>query len=270
MVAPGAEEFLATTTPGPWLPPERTFAPLRGGDRCVPRRARAVVELAFEHEFGAAFVLGIGRFHQSVDDQLVTLFGLQMPGGPQSVGPLLRRQRRLGGCGRLGVRLEQPSDRPDPGSVDYTVTRAQVGGRRRHGRTAADRAGGDPGRREDIHDITTLDQGGHPRNGDARVRALQVEQRLRRSTGADRPGLDARFDVQVNQALPVAFAGTKWEVLVGLRNLFRDPTDPASVYDELLVVRPPKRVVGGVPGPLLTLRAGSRSGAHRSFTPPSF
>jgi hypothetical protein len=49
----------------------------------------------------------------------------------------------------------------------------------------------------------------------------------------------------VNQALPVAFAGTKWEVLVGLRNLFRDPTDPASVYDELLVVRPPKRLVGG-------------------------
>ena len=56
---------------------------------------------------------------------------------------------------------------------------------------------------------------------------------------------DARFGIQVNQALPVAFAGTKWEVLVGLRNLFRDPTDPASVYDELLVVRPPKRLVGG-------------------------
>jgi hypothetical protein len=27
--------------------------------------------------------------------------------------------------------------------------------------------------------------------------------------------------------------------------LFRDPNDPASVYDELLVVHPPKRVVGG-------------------------
>jgi hypothetical protein len=35
-------------------------------------------------------------------------------------------------------------------------------------------------------------------------------------------------------------------VLVGVRNFFRDPTDPASVYDELLVVRPPKRLVGGV------------------------
>ena len=59
------------------------------------------------------------------------------------------------------------------------------------------------------------------------------------------PGLDARFDVQVNQGLPFGLAGTKWEVLVAVRNVFRDPSDPGSVYDELLVVRPPKRVVGG-------------------------
>jgi hypothetical protein len=43
----------------------------------------------------------------------------------------------------------------------------------------------------------------------------------------------------------MTIAGTKWEVLIGLRNLFRDPADVASVYDELLVVRPPKRLVGG-------------------------
>jgi hypothetical protein len=49
----------------------------------------------------------------------------------------------------------------------------------------------------------------------------------------------------MNQALPVGFAGTRWELLVGVRNLFRDPTDPASVYDELLVVKPPLRLVGG-------------------------
>ena len=29
MVAPGAEEFLSTPGVGPWLPPERTFSPLR-------------------------------------------------------------------------------------------------------------------------------------------------------------------------------------------------------------------------------------------------
>ena len=42
------------------------------------------------------------------------------------------------------------------------------------------------------------------------------------------------------------FGSTRWEVLVGVRNLFRDPQGRRSVYDELLVVRPPKRVIGGV------------------------
>jgi hypothetical protein len=31
-----------------------------------------------------------------------------------------------------------------------------------------------------------------------------------------------------------------------VRNMFRDPSDITSIYDELLVVRPPKRVIGGV------------------------
>jgi hypothetical protein len=63
-----------------------------------------------------------------------------------------------------------------------------------------------------------------------------------------KPALDSRFDVQVNQALPfMPFSGAaRWEVLVGLRNLFRDPNDVGSIYDELLVVHAPKRVIGGV------------------------
>ena len=36
-------------------------------------------------------------------------------------------------------------------------------------------------------------------------------------------------------------------MLVGVRNFFHDPAvDGQSVYDELLVVRPPKRIVGGL------------------------
>jgi hypothetical protein len=68
----------------------------------------------------------------------------------------------------------------------------------------------------------------------------------RRTQDTSDSGFDARFDVQVNQALPFGVGNTKWEVLLGIRNLFRDPNDPASIYDELLVVRPPKRVVGGL------------------------
>jgi hypothetical protein len=76
----------------------------------------------------------------------------------------------------------------------------------------------------------------------------RINNAFARGTDPEASPLDYRFDVQVNQALPfMPFSGTaKWEVLVGVRNLFRDPADMVSLYDELLVVRPPKRVIGGV------------------------
>src|SRR4030095_11983402 len=62
------------------------------------------------------------------------------------------------------------------------------------------------------------------------------------------PGIETRFDVQVYQGLPfLAFTKANWELVFAVRNLFRESRDGAvSIYDELLVVRPPKRVVGGV------------------------
>jgi len=57
----------------------------------------------------------------------------------------------------------------------------------------------------------------------------------------------ARFELQLNQSLPfLAFTNARWEALVAVRNMFYDAADGASVYDELLVVRPPTRVLGGV------------------------
>ena len=59
--------------------------------------------------------------------------------------------------------------------------------------------------------------------------------------------LDGRFDVQVRQSLPfMNFSNARWEMLLAVRNFFRDASCDQSLYDELLVVRPPKRVVGGV------------------------
>jgi hypothetical protein len=37
-----------------------------------------------------------------------------------------------------------------------------------------------------------------------------------------------------------------WEMLVAVTNLFRDDMIDSSVYDELFVVEPPKRLLGGV------------------------
>jgi hypothetical protein len=66
----------------------------------------------------------------------------------------------------------------------------------------------------------------------------------------ERPGFDGRFDVQVRQSLPfMNFSNARWEMLLAVHNFFRESSADQSIYDELLVVHPPKRVVGG-----LTLR----------------
>ena len=69
----------------------------------------------------------------------------------------------------------------------------------------------------------------------------------RQTPEAQEPGFDARFDIQVNQSLPfMGFTSADWEVLVAVCNMFRDVVGERSVYDELLVIRPPKRILGGV------------------------
>src|SRR5207249_3035542 len=66
------------------------------------------------------------------------------------------------------------------------------------------------------------------------------------STSAAAP-IDARFDVQVRQSLPfMDFSSAKWEMLVAVRNFFRETAPDQSIYDEVLVVHPPKRIVGGL------------------------
>jgi hypothetical protein len=101
---------------------------------------------------------------------------------------------------------------------------------------------------ERVHDITTTLETEIP----------QVETRVfavyRLSSGFARaavtefePGFAARFEVQVAQPLRfLDFTSAEWEALVAVRNLFRETVDGMSVYDELLVVRPPKRIVGGL------------------------
>ena len=249
MIAPGAEEFLLPSTQGPWLPPERTFSPLRPStDPSNMRVERArTLGFALEHEFKDASVVSVQRFFQSVDDQLVTLFGLNLPGGPDAAAHYFVAS--AGGVDADGwsFRLSNTSNPRFKGAIDYSITHTQW-----QGLTDVDRprpttrgAAWRPAS-EDLHDITTSVETAIPETATRLVVIYKVNTGYARVDQTQPgPGLDARFDVQLNQALPLAFAGTRWEVLVGVRNLFRDPTDPASVYDELLVVRPPKRVVGG-------------------------
>jgi hypothetical protein len=249
MVAPGAEEFLSTNAPGPWLPPERTFAPLSSpGDPANLRVERArTLDFGIEHAFKDASVVSVQRVFQRVDDQLITVFGLHLPGGPDTAGHYFVAS--AGGIDADGwtFRVSNAANPRLKGSIDYSITRArwQGGGDFTRSQGSTRPIAWRP-ESEDLHDITTSVETAIPETATRVVVVYKVNTGYARVDQTQPgPGLDGRFNVQLNQALPFDFAGTRWEILVGVRNLFRDPTDPASVYDELLVVRPPKRVVGG-------------------------
>jgi hypothetical protein len=52
--------------------------------------------------------------------------------------------------------------------------------------------------------------------------------------------------MQLRQGLPFMGGMGDWEILLGVRSLFRPTLDDRSMYDELLVVRAPKRLIGGL------------------------
>jgi hypothetical protein len=204
--------------------------------------------VGLEHEFKDASIVSVQRFVQRVDDQLVTLFGVSLPNGPDAVGHYFVAS--AGGVEADGwlVRVSNTSNSRVKGSIDYSITRThwQGAGDFEKARHSATRPISWRPESEDLHDITTSLETAIPETATRVIVVYKVNTGYARVDPAQPgPGLDARFNVQLNQALPFDFAGTRWEILVGVRNLFRDPTDPASVYDELLVVRPPKRVVGG-------------------------
>jgi Carboxypeptidase regulatory-like domain len=247
MVAPGAEEFLSRAAPGPWLPPERTFAPLTGPfDAMRVERARTV-GLGLEHEFANATVIGVERFFQTVDDQMVTLFGVAMDDQPASNGHYF--VATAGGFDADGwvIRASTPGHSRFRGSIDYTMTRARWLSRNDKEGVAELAPSVFRADVEDLHDVTTRLEADVPETSTRVFVLYKVNSAFVRSSDVyGLPGLDGRFDLQVNQAIPLDLAGTRWELLVGVRNLFRDPNDPASVYDEVLVVRPPRRLVGGL------------------------
>jgi outer membrane receptor protein involved in Fe transport len=248
MRAPGAEEFLPPQTGGPWIPPERTFSPIAGDEFRVERIRQ--LEVSFEREFQGSAVVSFRRFVEKVDDQLVTVFGAQAYGAPRSdVGHYL-----VGSAGAVdaegwGVKVASSSTRRLRGSVDYTLTRARWA----PDAVAAERVlrlspSAIRTDREDIHDVAMSGE------ADILETATRVFFYYRVSTGyarddeAPKPAVGGRFDLQVRQGLPfIPLRGSEWQVLLGIRDLFRDPLESSSsVYDELLVVRPPKRVIGGV------------------------
>jgi hypothetical protein len=249
--APGAEEFLPPSDTGIWLPPQRTFSALDPGRPLEAERSTRVA-VAIERDAAMATV-SIQGFHERVDGQLLTLLGADLPGQPTAkVGHYFvgsAGDATATGC-TAEVRAAWSSR--VRGSVAYSLTRAALA------------MPGDPVNllllapsairpaAENVHDVSTAIETNVPETS-TRVLVLyrmgNAFARQAASAGEDDTGgrLDSRFDVQVRQSLPfLNFTSARWEMLLAVRNFFRDAASEQTVFDELLVLRPPKRIVGGV------------------------
>ena len=244
--APGAEEFVPPST-GLWLPPERTFSPLSSARGFTPQEM-AHGEVAAEREWAGGLVTGVRAFRQTVDDQIVTLFGVVRPGAAAtSLGHYYVASAGDVGSSGWGVSVSRTLPARVRASVDYTNAHATWTRGSPDGPALALvalsilRDG-----TERIHDLTTSVESTVPVT-ETRVYAIYKINSQLADADAGTAGAGARFDVQVNQSLPfLNFSGAQWEMLLAVRSLFRDGLLDASIYDELLVMRSPKRVVGGV------------------------
>jgi hypothetical protein len=247
--APGAQEFLPPSRTE-YLPPQRTFSPL---SRSAGFRTEELdhFEIGVERLMTGA-TIRVRTFHEQIDDQLVTVFGLR---GADAEASAIGHYH-VGSAGGaditgFGLTFTHALLENVRGSVDYSIASAMWSAHPASRElTALERwvPGAIRSGREQIHDVTTSLQTEIPPT----ATRLEVVYKLNsafitQDGGIQRPGFDARFDVRVHQALPfMNFSTSQWEMLVAVRNLFHESLANASSYDELFVVRPPKRIVGGL------------------------
>jgi hypothetical protein len=248
VLAPGAEEFLPPTH-AQVLPPQRTFSPLTH-DGFIAEDLRHY-EVVVEQVFNGATV-AVRAFQQRVDNQLITVFGMRTAdAAPSELGHYF-----LASTGDVAVRgwglgITQDVAGIVRGTIDYSFAAADWNAndrrsdrRRLAGRLRSALREG----QENIHDLTSSIETVVPRTATRVFFVVKMNSSYIRDDGTeDRPGLDGRFDMQVTQGLPfLNLFRADWEMLVGVRNLFRETTLESSIYDELLVARPPKRLIGGI------------------------
>ncbi|MFB3855394.1 MAG: TonB-dependent receptor domain-containing protein [Vicinamibacterales bacterium] len=243
-LAPGAEEFAPPLAAGLWVPPARTFDSL---DRYASQRTRHF-EMAVERDVNSWNTVAVRGFYQRVDDQRAAIFGL----GPSVVSHY--SIVRVGDVDARGfsVGLSNSWLSRTRGTVTYGFTTADWSGRREDALLAIFAPSALRGSRERLHDLTTSLETELPAVDTRLVVLYRVNTAFSRQ---QQPGVEAaaapvfhgRFDLQVTQPLKfLDFTAANWQVLLAFRNLFREGAAFESVYDELLVISPPKRVVGGV------------------------
>jgi outer membrane receptor protein involved in Fe transport len=256
-MAPGAEEFMPRMDTGIWLPPQRTFSSLLNGRAMSPERTDHV-EVEVERDIASATV-SLRAFHQHVDDQLVTLFGIDTPGAPVAhVGHYFVHNSGDVDATGLSAGLRAAFAQRVHGAVAYSLVQARWSPSEDASYLLLVAPSAVRRQPEHIHDISASIETEVPETATRVLVLYRVSNGFAHQGAVPGPGgllpgsalepqIDSRFDVQVRQSLPfMDFSAAKWEMLVAVRNFFRDSAPDQSNYDELLVVRPPKRIVGGL------------------------
>ena len=251
MSAPGAEEFVPQAYGSLSLPPQRTFSAMVAGQPLEGQETRHL-GIALEQDI-ATFRVAVTHFRQNVDGQLATVFDPNLAKGQRradlshyGVGQRRRLRRQRLGRRRQPPGRDAPARRARVPHVGRRLGRSatQIDRASASSRPSAVRSG-----QERMHDVTMRVDAAAPRTGTRLTAACRYNTRFTRGAiGQDTPAGAMRYDVQVYQGVPyLKNEMAQVELVFGVGNLIRSATDSvASLYDELLVVRPPTRVVGGV------------------------
>jgi hypothetical protein len=197
-------------------------------------------ELAVDRVIGAT-TLGAQMFYEGVDDQLLNAYESRSAvaslrilngGAVQARGMGVSVGHRFGDVvsGSLAYTFGHSSR-------DFVVLDPMT--------TAAVLAYHETGFHDVVARVDTFIEGTDTRlSAYYRINALQPETDMK---GANHCLTNTRFDIQLNQGLPFLQGLTRaeWGVLVAVRNLFYESSEGATL-DEIAVVRPPKRVLGGI------------------------
>jgi carboxypeptidase family protein/TonB-dependent receptor-like protein len=245
-IAPGADEFLPPPASNAWLPPERTFSPLAGSAIHAERVDSYRITIAEEFGTGPNLTsMAVRRFRQEASDQIVTLFGLDSTSETAHYFVATPGDVTLDGWGVTMAGRLAPYVR---GKLDYSVSEA----RWLRGRDVAALARVAPStirpQAERLHDVSATVEAKLPHASTLISASYRLNSAFSDTDVAEiTAGADGRFDLLVHQPLPYQpFRGGRIEVVFALRTLARDLTETGSVYDELLTIAPPLRIMGGV------------------------
>src|SRR5262249_28114878 len=200
------EEFMPRMDSGVWLPPQRTFSSLVAGRPFEAERTNHA-EVDVERDIASATV-SVRAFRQHVNDQLATLFGINMTATPGTVGHYYLTNVGSVDASGVSAGVRAALANRVHGSVEYTLTHARLTASESDNLAyllvfapSAVRPNA-----EQIHDVATSIETDVPETSTRVVVLYRVSNAFAHAplpTGSQTtPSLDTRFDVQVRQSLP--------------------------------------------------------------------